>query len=58
MPDKHVLGPDVDLDVEVVRDKKGRRITEARARRLAEQALAKAGSDVRRSTPPEPGRRR
>jgi hypothetical protein len=35
--DKHVLGPDIDLDVEVVRDKKGRRITEARAERLAEQ---------------------
>jgi hypothetical protein len=40
---KYVLGPDIDLDVEVVRDKKGRRITEARAERLAEEALAKAG---------------
>jgi len=43
MTDKHVLGPDIDLDVEVVRDKKDRRITEARAQRLAEEALAKAG---------------
>ncbi len=43
MTDKHVLGSDIDLDVEVVRDKKGRRITEARAQRLAEEALAKAG---------------
>ena len=40
---KYVLGPDIDLDVEVVRDKKGRRITEAQAQRLAEEALAKAG---------------
>ena len=40
---KDVLGPDIDLDVEVVLDKKGRRITEARAQRLAEQALVKAG---------------
>jgi hypothetical protein len=39
-----VLGPDIDLDVEVVRDeKKGRRITEARAQRLAEEAMAKSG---------------
>jgi hypothetical protein len=43
MTDKHVLGPDVDLDLDVVRDKKGRRITDARAQRLAEEALAKAG---------------
>ena len=43
MTDKHVLGPDIDLDVEVVRDTKGRRITEARAERLAEEALAKPG---------------
>ena len=43
MTKEHVLGPDIDLDVEVVRDKKGRRITEARAQRLAEEALAKAG---------------
>ena len=43
MTGKHVLGPDIDLDLEVVRDKKGRRITEARAQRLAEEALAKAG---------------
>ena len=40
---KYVLGPDIDLDVEVVRAKKGQRITEARTQRLAEEALAKAG---------------
>ena len=43
MTGKHLLGPDINLDIEVVRDKKGRRITEARAQRLAEEALAKAG---------------
>jgi Ribbon-helix-helix protein, copG family len=43
MTGKYVLGLDIDLDVEVVRDKKGRRITEARAQRLAGEALAKAG---------------
>lgn len=33
------VGPDIDLDVEVVRDRAGRRITEADAERLAEEAL-------------------
>ena len=32
---KYTLGPDIDLDKEVVRDRAGRRITEARARRIA-----------------------
>jgi len=36
---KYVLGPDIDLDVEVVLDKRGRRITEARAAQLSRQAL-------------------
>ena len=40
---KYVLGAGHRLDVEVVRDKKGRRITEARAQGFAEEALAKAG---------------
>ena len=36
---KYVFGPDVDLDVEVVLDKRGRRITEARAQQIARQIL-------------------
>ncbi len=32
---KYTLGPDVDLDKEVVLDSNGRRITEARARQIA-----------------------
>lgn len=31
MSDKHTLGPDIDLDYEVVVDRRGRRVTEARA---------------------------
>lgn len=54
MTDKHVLGSDIDLDVEVVRDEKGRRITEARAQRLAEEALAKAGVGRPSLTAPGP----
>ena len=34
---KYTLGPDVDLDKEVVFDTNGRRITEARARQIARQ---------------------
>ncbi|MGB7964137.1 MAG: ribbon-helix-helix protein, CopG family [Propionicimonas sp.] len=41
MATKHVLGPDVDLDAEDVRDAHGQRITEARAAELAEDALVK-----------------
>lgn len=36
---RYVVGPDVDLDSEVVLDKHGRRITEERARELAEEAV-------------------
>ena len=36
---RYVLGPDIDLDKEVVLDKRGRRITEARAQQLARQIL-------------------
>ena len=41
MDTKHVLGPDVDLNAEDVRDAHGQRITEACAVELAEDALAK-----------------
>ncbi len=43
MSPKYTLGPDIDLDTEVLRDKKARRITERRAQQLAEEALGKAG---------------
>jgi len=52
---KYVAGPDIDLDVEVVRDRKGRRITEKRAEQLAAEALAKAG--VSRPSLTAPGAR-
>lgn len=55
MSPKYVEGPDVDLDHEVVRDKKGRRITERRARQIAEDALVKAG--VGRPSLTAPGKR-
>ena len=35
MSAKYVAGPDIDLDDEVVYDKRGQRITEARARQIA-----------------------
>lgn len=43
MSDKHALGPDIDLDDEVVVDRRGRRITEARAEKIAREALRQAG---------------
>lgn len=55
MTSKYTIGPDIDLDVEVVLDKKGRRITEASAREIAVDALAKAG--VGRPSLTAPGRR-
>ena len=36
---KYLVGPDIDLDKEVVLDKRGRRITEARAQQIARQIL-------------------
>ena len=36
---KYVWGPDVDLDKEVVLDKRGRRINEARAAQISRQIL-------------------
>jgi hypothetical protein len=55
MSPKHVAGPDIDLDREVVRDKKGRRVTERRARGIAADTLEKAG--VGRPSLTAPGRR-
>ena len=37
------VGPDVDLDTEVVRDSRGRRITEKHATGIAEQTLERIG---------------
>ena len=36
---KYKLGPDVDLDVDIILDNDGVRITEARAAKMAEEAL-------------------
>ena len=36
---KYVFGPDIDLDKEVLLDKRGRRITEARAAQISRQIL-------------------
>lgn len=44
MNSKYVAGPDIDLDTEVVLDKRGRRVTEARARQIAAETLTKAGA--------------
>lgn len=54
MSRKYTVGPDVDLDVDVVLDKKGRRITEERAGEIAADALQKAG--VGRPSLTAPGR--
>jgi hypothetical protein len=43
MRSKYVAGPDIDLDVEIVKDGKGRRLTERRARAIATNTLAKVG---------------
>jgi len=51
---KHQYGEDVDLDVEVVRDGRGRRITEERAAELAEEAV----SQVRAGSPSLSGARK
>lgn len=55
MTTKHTAGPDIDLDAEVVRDKKGERFTEGRAEEIAAAALYKAG--VARPSLTAPGRR-
>ncbi len=43
MSKKYIAGPDIDLDTEIVRDQRGRRITERRAQLIAADTLAKAG---------------
>ncbi|HUR51109.1 MAG TPA: CopG family transcriptional regulator [Mycobacteriales bacterium] len=43
MSPKYVLGPDIDLDVEIVTDEEGRRITERRAQAIAADTLRRAG---------------
>jgi hypothetical protein len=44
MSKKYTAGPDIDLDIETVRDKQGRRITERRAEALAVDALGQSGA--------------
>ena len=39
---KYVLGRDIDLDKEVVRDSRGNRITSKRAEKLVEEVIAQA----------------
>lgn len=39
---KYVFGPDIDLDVEVVLDKQGNRLTEARAQEISREILRDA----------------
>ncbi len=55
MSAKYTVGPDIDLDIEVVRDKVGERITDARAKEIAAAVLHKAG--VGRPSLTAPGRR-
>lgn len=40
---RYKLGPDIDLDKEVVQDSKGRRITEKRAGEIAQDTLGRLG---------------
>lgn len=54
MSKKYVAGPDIDLDDEVVLDKKGRRVTEHRAQAIAADTLERAG--VGRPSLTAPGR--
>ena len=42
--EKYVLGPDIDLDVEIVLDKQGNRITEARAQEIAREVMREVHS--------------
>lgn len=51
----YTLGPDVDLDHEIVRDRQGKRITETRAAQIAADALHQAG--VGRPSLTGPGQR-
>ncbi|CAB4998505.1 unannotated protein [freshwater metagenome] len=38
---KYTIGPDVDLNKTIIRDKNGRRITNKRAEKMAREAIAK-----------------
>ena len=49
MNKKYTLGPDIDLDTEVVVDERGRRITEARAEQIAEETLQEIARDAQHS---------
>lgn len=42
---KYVIGPDIDLDIEIVLDKQGNRITEARAQEIASEVLGEVRAD-------------
>ena len=42
MTNRYRMGPDIDLDVEVVLDRRGRRITERRAEQIGMDAVAKS----------------
>jgi hypothetical protein len=42
---EYVVGPDIDFDVEVVLDKQGNRITEARAQEMAREILREVRAD-------------
>lgn len=55
MTAKYSVGPDIDLDKEIVLDAQGRRITERRAEQIASDTLEKAG--VGRPSLSAPGRR-
>lgn len=55
MSPNYVTGPDIDLDTEVVLDRQGRRITEARSRQIATETLDKVG--VGRPSLTAPGQR-
>ena len=50
---KYIVGPDIDLDVEVVLDNQGNRITEVRAQEIAREVLR----EVRAARTPEIERR-
>jgi hypothetical protein len=41
---KYTVGPDIDLDIEVVLDKQGNRLTNQRAKEIAQEILQEARS--------------
>jgi hypothetical protein len=43
---KYLFGPDIDLEKEVVLDKRGRRLTEARAQQIARQILREVAAGL------------